>query len=85
MRTLSIEAASRDSADGLCAALAAFRPHVLEQDAGGPVVRVQVSGGGGEIVALLNAIQAYVTSRSKGPTVIDLDGRSYVIEPPTQH
>ena len=84
MRTLWIEAASREAADSLSAALVAFRPDVLDQDVENPVVRVQVSGGNDEIVALLNAIQAYVTSRAQGPAVIGLDGRTYVMEPPTE-
>jgi hypothetical protein len=39
-------------------------------------------GGSSQIVAILNAIQEHVNARADGPTLIDLDGRSYVMEPP---
>jgi hypothetical protein len=82
MRTISIEAASPESAYALSAALAAFGPHVSEQAPGGPVVQVELTGGSSQIVAILNAIQEHVNARADGPTLIDLDGHSYVMEAP---
>jgi hypothetical protein len=35
-----------------------------------------------KIVAILNAIQEHVNARADGPTLIDLDGHSYVMEAP---
>ena len=83
MRTISIEAASPESARALSAVLAAFGPHVSEQDPGGLVVQVEIRGGSSQIVAILNAIQEHVSARTAGPTRIDLDGSSYVMEAPT--
>jgi hypothetical protein len=79
MRTLSIEAASVDCAYGLCGALERFGA-ALEDAAERPVVRVELSGGSEEIVALLHAIQEYVTMRPSGPTLIGLDGRRYLLD-----
>jgi hypothetical protein len=80
MRTISIEAASPESAHALSAALAAFGPRVSEEGPGGPVVRVEITRGSSEIVAILNAIQEHLKDRADGATLIDLDGRSYVMD-----
>jgi hypothetical protein len=83
MRTISIES-TPEAAHALSAALAAFGPHVSEKEPGGPVVRVEVTGGSSQIVAILNAIQEHVNARADGPTLIDLDGRSYVMDAPAR-
>jgi hypothetical protein len=80
VRTLSIEAASSASAQSLRVALAPFGADLIEHEGSGTVVRVKLSGANGEITALLNAIQDYVSARSQGPTVIELDGRSYLMD-----
>ena len=80
MRTLSIEADSTESAQSICAALSAFGAEVLEREDRGTVVRVKLTGSSGEIVSLLNAIQDYVSARSTGTAVIELDGRSYLMD-----
>jgi hypothetical protein len=80
MRSISIEAASPESAHALSAALAAFGPHVSEQDPGGLVVQLEITGGSSEIVAILNAIQEHLKARAEGATLIDLDGRSYLMD-----
>jgi hypothetical protein len=82
MRTISIEAASPESAHVLSAALAAFGPQVFEQEPGAAVVQVDITGGSSQIVAILNAIQEQVNARADGPALIDLDGRSYVMDAP---
>jgi hypothetical protein len=80
MRMLSIEADSSASAEDLCAALAGFGAEVLAEQNGGTVVRVRLTGSSGEIVVLLNAIQDYVSARSTGPALIEMDGRSYLMD-----
>jgi hypothetical protein len=80
--TLSIEAASSESASALCEALAEFGARVVERESGVLVVRVKLGGASGQIVAVLNAIQEYVTAREGGPTMIELNGRSYLMDAP---
>jgi hypothetical protein len=80
MRTISVEAPSPESASALSAALAAFGPHVFEQNPGGPVVQVETTGGSSQVVAILNAMQEHVNASADGPTLVDLDGRSYVMD-----
>lgn len=77
MQTLSIEAASRESADKLRTALDAFGAEV---DAARPVVRVALTRGSEEIVELLNAIRRYVEGQAERTAVIELDGRSYLMD-----
>lgn len=84
MRTLSIEAASRESAYALCGALDGFGARVLEQaPPEACVVRVELEGEHGRIAALLRAIQDYVAARGDGPAVIELDGRSHLLDAST--
>jgi hypothetical protein len=77
VQTLSIEAASRESADKLRTALDAFGAEV---DAARPVVRVALTRGSEEIVELLNAIRRYVEAQAERTAVIELDGRSYLMD-----
>ena len=81
MRTLSIETDSSESAHDLCGALAGFGAEVLDGENGGAAVRVRLVGSSGDIVALLNVIQDYVSARSTGPALIEMDGRSYLMDP----
>ena len=79
MGTLSIEAATPDSARGLCTALESFGAELDERPTG-PVVQVALTGRRDEIVAVLHTIQEYVTSRPSGTTRIGLDGRTYLLD-----
>jgi hypothetical protein len=36
---------------------------------------------GGEIVAVLNALEEYVSERGRGPTRMELNGRNYLMQP----
>lgn len=80
MQTLSIEAVSRQSADRLCAALVDFGAETSEDDGGRTVVRVALTGGSDEIVALLNAIQEYVKAHAHRPATIEMGGQSYLMD-----
>jgi hypothetical protein len=80
VRTLSIEATSSESAGALCRALSAFDARLLEQPPGTFVVRVTLTRGSDEVVALLNAIREYVNARASGPALLELDGRSYLMD-----
>jgi hypothetical protein len=79
MQTLSIEAASPESAHGLYEALADFSADLRETDDGRRYVDVELRGSDREIVDVLNAIEDYITRRSCGPALVGLDGRKYTI------
>lgn len=74
---ITIQAASPDSARRMVVALSRFHPSCAED---GSEVIVGLSGEKGELVAVLDALEAYVTARETGPTRLRLDGRSYVLE-----
>ncbi|HEV8103847.1 MAG TPA: hypothetical protein VGP69_08945 [Gaiellaceae bacterium] len=81
MKTLSIEARTTETAEGLRSALANFNTEVIEQDAETFVVRVDLSlHGGVDIGSVLTAIRQYVASCQAGSALIDLDGRTYMME-----
>jgi hypothetical protein len=82
MKTLSIEARTAETAQGLRNALANFNAEVIEQDETF-VVRVDLSPYGGvDIDSVLTAIQQYVAECQAGSALIDLDGRTYMMEAP---
>jgi hypothetical protein len=81
MRTLTIEAASPESACALYRAVSGFLAEIVENDDGTSSVTITLSGADGEIAAVLAAIQRHVTERSTGPAVIGLDGTRYTLEP----
>jgi predicted secreted protein len=83
MRTLSIEVRTVDTAYGLRSALAGFDAEVVEQ-AGDLFVKVDLSDGCVDIVSVLRAIQEFVTHRQGAPTLIDLDGKTYLMDPSAQ-
>jgi hypothetical protein len=80
MQTLTIAAASPESARALLEALSQFRVELLGDDAVGYEVTVKLGGSDREIVAVLNAIERYVTDRSSSAQIL-LNGRSYVLHP----
>jgi hypothetical protein len=83
VKTLSIEARTAETAEGLRNALAIFNAEVIEQYPETFVVRVDLSPyGGADINSVLSAIQQYVAARQAGSALIDLDGRSYMMEGP---
>ncbi|HEX6679740.1 MAG TPA: hypothetical protein VF063_03760 [Gaiellaceae bacterium] len=81
MQTITIEAATPDSAVGLYEALSGFRVDLRETDAGRRHVEVELTGGNREIVDVLNAIADYVSHQAaSGSTRLVLDGgRNYTL------
>lgn len=80
MESFTIRAASPQSGRAMLAALSGFQAELLERSDGHLVV-VTLDQGDAEIVAVLDALQAYVTDRSDGPARVELDGRAYVMHP----
>lgn len=81
METLTIQAASAESARGMLAALSVFEAELVETPDGRREVVVTLAGNDSEIVAVLNALERYVTERASGPARVELNGRAYVMEP----
>jgi hypothetical protein len=79
MQTLTIEAASPESARQLRATLAAFRTEIRQSEDGRQSIRVELGRGDREIIDLLNALELYVTQRGAGPARINLDGHDYTL------
>ena len=80
METLTIQAASAESAHAMLAALSAFEAKLVEADGRREIV-VSLAADDSEIVAVLNALQRYVTERASCPARVELNGRAYVMEP----
>jgi hypothetical protein len=83
MERLRIHPRSRESAQGMLAALAGFHAELLESSEGYEIVVTlgRDGRGDGEIVAVLNALEQHVTARPTGPARLELGGRSYVMRP----
>jgi hypothetical protein len=80
MQTLTIAAASRESAIGLYAALEEFRRDLLESE-DGYRVEIQLGRGNREIVEVLSAIALHVRERDDGPARLEMSGRTYSVYP----
>ena len=78
METLRIHAASPESGRAMLVALSAF-PAELVESADGCEVVVGLARGDGEVVAVLNALEQYVTERASGPARVEVDGHRYVM------
>lgn len=79
MQTLTIEAATPDSALALHQALSGFRAELRVTDDGRSYVEVALGQSDREIVEVLNAIEDYVTQRAAGPARIGLNGHTYAL------
>ena len=80
MQTLTVEAKSLKSAQGIEAALLGFERKLIADD-GRYAIHVTLPAGDRGIVAVLNALADYVSER--GTTArINLDGQSYTLEAP---
>jgi hypothetical protein len=80
MEALTIQAANPESGRAMLEALSAFRAELMKDDGRCEVV-VHLGRGDSEIVAVLNALEQYVTERGSGPAQVELDGHSYVMHP----
>jgi hypothetical protein len=81
MQTLSIKATSLESARGFCVALSGFQAELIKAEDGTHLVNVALDGSDKEIIAVLNALESYVTHRGDGPAEVDLDGQNYKLYP----
>ena len=82
MQMLVIHAASRESADDFCAAVAEFDPRLVVSESGRYHVEIPLGGvGAKQSVAALNALEAYVTQRGDGAASLELGGQSYELHP----
>lgn len=79
MNTITIEAATPESALALYQALAGFDPELRESDDGRRYIDVELRGGDRKIVEVLNAVEDYVTHRNDGPARVEFGGRDYVL------
>lgn len=82
MNTITIEAATPESAVGLYAALAPFGAELRKGDDGRRFIDVELRGDR-QIVDVLNAVEDYVTQRNDGPALVALDGRTYKLHAAT--
>jgi hypothetical protein len=85
MQTLTIKAATLESAHGFMSGLSAFRSDLSRAEDESYLVHITLSGGDREITALLNALESYVTRRSQGPAEVGLAGRIYELHPTARH
>jgi hypothetical protein len=80
MQTLTIKARTLQSAQGFVAGLASFNAELREAD-GSYFVEIVLGGPDCEIIAVLNALEDYVTNRSQEPAEVGLAGRTYELHP----
>jgi hypothetical protein len=80
LQTLTIAAASLDSARALLDCLGGFQAEIVKSEGGDYEVRVSVESDR-DINNALGAIDRHVTERADGPARLDLDGRHYLIAP----
>jgi hypothetical protein len=80
VKSLTIEAKSAESAVRLAGALEQFHPELSGSDLTGFRITVQL-GSESHVVAVLDALEDYVTARSDGPAAVELDGKHYRVHP----
>lgn len=81
MQTLTIKAKSEESARGFLRGLSGFSVELLEGESGSYLVEIDLRGPDCDIIAVLNALQAYVSSRAEGPALVDVSGHTYKLYP----
>jgi hypothetical protein len=81
METLTIKAASEESARGFCAALADFQSELVEVETGTFLVTVTFNGSNREMVAVLRALEEHVAHRGDGPAVVGVGDQTYTLHP----
>jgi hypothetical protein len=79
MASLTVEATSLETARGLYSALSSFGPELSGSDESGYRVVVALRGSDRHVVAVLDAIEGYVSRRKDGPARLELDGRRYTL------
>lgn len=83
MLTITIEAATPESAHALFQALAGYCRVLRQGDDGRQFVDVDLRRGDREIVEVLNTVEEYVTHRNDGPARVELDGHTYTLHAAT--
>ncbi len=81
MQTLTIKAKTLGSARGFMSGLAGFQRELVEAEDASYLVLITLGGGDREIIAVLNALEEYVSHRGEGPAEVGLAGRSYTLHP----
>jgi hypothetical protein len=81
MQTLTIKARTLESARGFVTGLAGFNTELDEADDGSYLVQITLGGPDSDIIAVLNALEDYVTNRSQEPAEVGLAGRTYELHP----
>ena len=81
MRTLTIKAVTLDSANGFMTSLADFQAQLIEAEDGAYLVEIALGRGDREVIALLNALEDYVTHRDDGPAEVGLGSQTYKLHP----
>ena len=76
MQRLTVHTASSSTGRSIRSALSAFRTELLE---GRDEIAVLLGRDDSEVVAVLNALERYVTERADGPARVEFNGRSYVM------
>ena len=79
MRTLTIRAASLESARGLYGALAAFNAKLTEDEYGNYQVEVALARSAQVTLSILTAIEQHVTLQDGAAARIQMDGKSYTM------
>jgi hypothetical protein len=79
MRSLSVGAKNREGAQALCETLRAFRPELDGNELDGYRVVISCKGLDRDVVAALDVIEAYVSSRNDGSASVELDGHRYIL------
>jgi hypothetical protein len=82
MRTLTIEARSRESAAVLYEALEQFSPRLVDLAYGDERCLVEVGLGQThrDAIAVLNAIESHLNERGEESARVEFDGRSHLLE-----
>jgi hypothetical protein len=79
MKSLTVEARSLQGARALYSALSPFSPELSGSDENGYRVAVALRGPDRQVIAVLDAIERYVSTRNDGPARLELDGRRYTL------
>jgi hypothetical protein len=80
MRAVTIDAKSAESALRLTDALKDFDPQLSGDDREGYRVTIDLNQDG-HVIAVLDALEEYVTAQNDGPAGVEMDGRRYTVHP----
>lgn len=81
MRAITIDAKSAESALRIAGALREFTPELIGTDKEGYRVTIGLGSSDRQVIAVLDALEEYVTTRQAEPAALELDGRQYTIHP----